>query len=359
MAKYKKRADGRYCTSIMLNIDGEKKKKYVYGKTIKDVDDKIAELRAQNNKGELTNGKSITVEEWAKTWLEVYKRPSVSYNTFKGYRIAAEDHVIPNLGKYQLSALRPNQLQGLLNKLCDNNKVPTARKVKIVLDGMIKTAIREKYIKDNIAYGLKLAPHKPKEKRALTDDEIKAIFAADLSDKERAFVNLLYYTGVRKEEALALTDDDIDLKKKTISINKVLIWPVNQPELKLTTKSDAGRRTLPLPDKLLPSIKKIVGQGILFQKETDGGYMSDAAFRRMWQHIRKKCSDVYGEDFATDITPHLFRHNYATMLHDKGVDIKVAQLLLGHNDISVTLSIYTHLDKTNVSEIGDTINNIF
>lgn len=47
------------------------------------------------------------------------------------------------------------------------------------------------------------------------------------------------------------------------------------------------------------------------------------------------------------------------MLHDKGVDIKVAQLLLGHNDISVTLSIYTHLDKTNVSEIGDTINNIF
>ncbi|MDD6762816.1 MAG: N-terminal phage integrase SAM-like domain-containing protein, partial [Clostridiales bacterium] len=187
MAKYKKRADGRYCTSIMLNIDGEKKKKYVYGKTIKDVDDKIAELRAQNNKGELTNGKSITVEEWAKTWLEVYKRPSVSYNTFKGYRIAAEDHVIPNLGKYQLSALRPNQLQGLLNKLCDNNKVPIARKVKIVLDGMIKTAIREKYIKDNIADGLKLAPHKPKEKRALTDDEIKAIFAADLSDKERAF----------------------------------------------------------------------------------------------------------------------------------------------------------------------------
>lgn len=46
------------------------------------------------------------------------------------------------------------------------------------------------------------------------------------------------------------------------------------------------------------------------------------------------------------ITPHMFRHTYATMLYCSGVDVLSAQRLLGHSDVSTTLSIYTHLEQS-------------
>ena len=51
MAKYSRRADGRFCTTITVLIDGEKKKRTIYGKTVRELDDKGAEVRAQANRG--------------------------------------------------------------------------------------------------------------------------------------------------------------------------------------------------------------------------------------------------------------------------------------------------------------------
>jgi len=60
---------------------------------------------------------------------------------------------------------------------------------------------------------------------------------------------------------------------------------------------------------------------------------------------------------ADDITPHLFRHTYATMLYYADADIKTAQYLLGHASIQMTMEIYTHLDAENNITAVDKINN--
>ena len=72
--------------------------------------------------------------------------------------------------------------------------------------------------------------------------------------------------------------------------------------------------------------------------------MKDYQFKKMWDDFKK----VYVRDISevkSDITPHIFRHTYATMLYNAGVDIKTAQYLLGHATIQMTLDIYTHLQE--------------
>lgn len=67
MAKYKKRADGRYATSIQVGhrSDGQPKLKTLYGKTIRELENKVAEFKSLQNKGIVVDDKSLTLGEWA------------------------------------------------------------------------------------------------------------------------------------------------------------------------------------------------------------------------------------------------------------------------------------------------------
>ena len=84
--------------------------------------------------------------------------------------------------------------------------------------------------------------------------------------------------------------------------------------------------------------------------------MSGAAYKSAWDsfmnHLNIKaggqnaCGPKHPRIQVIDrITAHMLRHTYATILFDAGVDVKSAQKFLGHADIEVTLSIYTHLSK--------------
>lgn len=101
--------------------------------------------------------------------------------------------------------------------------------------------------------------------------------------------------------------------------------------------------------------------------------MSKSSFRRFWDNIMDKINTAAGGQnwnkrsknvnriiaISSDITPHIFRHTFATTLYNAGVDVKTAQYLLGHSNIQVTLDIYTHLEKINNNSVTEKINNYF
>lgn len=352
MAKYTKRADGRYETTITITIDGEKKRKHVYGKTIKEVDDKVAELRSQSNKGNLIDDRFMTMEEWAKKWLITYKKGKVSDNTYAGYENAVNVHIIPFIGSKRLQELKKNHLQQVLNKLIDEEKIQTAKKVNVTLGQIVRAALEENYIYKDISIGLQLPKPKQNKKRTLTDKEIFDVQCAELPPKQQAFLYILLYTGMRRGEALALLPTDIDFENKKITISKTLVFGKNQSTVKDTTKSNAGMRVLPLPDRLALSLKKIISDDVLFPS-AHGGYMTRTSFRRFWDILSRDAG------LCEDVTPHIFRHTYATKLYYGGVDVKTAQYLLGHSSIQVTLEIYTHLADMDSAQIGDVVNNLF
>ena len=70
-----------------------------------------------------------------------------------------------------------------------------------------------------------------------------------------ASVLFLFYAGLRRGETLALTKSDINLKEKTVSVNKAVVFDVNKSIVKDGAKSDAGNRTIPLPDAFIAFLK--------------------------------------------------------------------------------------------------------
>ena len=373
MAKYKKRPDGRYATSTIVGYtdDGKPKRKTLYGRTIMELDKKVAEFKSLQNKGIIINDEGMTVEQWGKKWLELYKSAK-EYNTYTMYQNALNKHIIPQLGDIRLNALKSHHIQELLNDIIQKGHHRTAEIVKLTIKQMIQQAIINEYIYKDVSLKVSLPQSKKKEKRALTTEEKLLIEKSKLTQKERVFVDLLYYTGARRGEALALTVKDIDFINRKLIINKNLVLKDSQSDIKNSPKTDAGNRLIPLPTKLLSELKEYlanVSSIYLFTKQ-NGELMTKSSFRRFWDNILDKMNIAAGGDkfsrsetairlVSKDITPHIFRHTYATNLYYADIDVKTAQRLLGHSNIQITLEIYTHLNNSNISTASDILNNYF
>lgn len=380
MAKYKKRPDGRYATSAIIGYDenGKPKRKVIYGRTIMELDKKVADFKSLQNKGIVIDDGGMTVKQWSEKWLELYKADK-AYNTYMMYKRTVANHITPNLGNIRLSALKKHQIQELLNNIVQSGHQRTAELVKLTLHQIIQQAIIEEYIYKDVTIGLSLPKKQKTEKRALTDAEKALIQKADLTQKERAFIDLLYYTGVRRGEALALMVSDIDFVNKKVKINKNLVMKDKTSEIKQSPKTEAGNREIPMPDKLFHSLKKYASSitSLYLFTMQNGELMTSSSFRRFWDNILDKLNIAAGGEkytrtdlqkdkeqkpirlIADDITPHMFRHTYATNLYYAGIDIKTAQMLLGHSSIQMTMDVYTHLDETKILSASDKLNAFF
>ena len=297
MAKYKKRPDGRYATSTIVGYtdDGKPKRKTLYGRTIMELDKKVAEFKSLQNKGIIINDEGMTVEQWGKKWLELYKADK-AYNTYLMYQNALNTHIIPNLGNIRLNALKSHHIQELLNSIIRDGHHRTAEIVKITIKQIIQQAIINEYIYKDISLGLTLPNKKKPKKRALTDAEKKLIFKADFNSMERVFIDLLYYTGIRKGEALSLTVGDIDFINKKISISKNLVMQYRSSTIKPSPKTQSGNREIPIPDKLLQSLMNYIhsiNSIYLFTTE-DGNLLTLSEFRKIWRDVIYKLNLAAG-----------------------------------------------------------------
>ena len=372
----KKRADGRYCKQILMgyNPDGTRKMKNIYGKTIKEVEKKELEIKSQLASETYIENDKITVCDWAREWLNTYKA-NVEYNTAFMYQNSIEKHIIPMIGSIPISQLKTIQIQKMLNQIVEQGKTRTADVCRLTIKQIVKCAYQEQLINRDITIGLQSIKKNDEEKGVLTEGEIMAIEGASLSTKQRLFVELLWLTGVRKGEALALTLADIDLKNKKVSINKSIYFEGNSAKVK-EPKSKAGNRIIPIPDRLysiLNAYIQTINTFCLFPM-ANGEYMSKQAFRLFWDSIIKQTidsakrlnasdgnSNIYCMDgqIKIDFTPHTFRHTYATNLYYAGVDVKTAQYLMGHSSINITLKTYTHLDSKKTDAAIEKINQYF
>ena len=118
MAKYKKRPDGRYATSFIIghSADGKTLRRTLYGRTIMELDKKVADFKSLQNKGIVVGKENITVREWAQTWLKLYKS-NREYNTYTMYENSLNTHILPAIGDMPLTAVKKHNLQQLLNSL--------------------------------------------------------------------------------------------------------------------------------------------------------------------------------------------------------------------------------------------------
>ena len=203
-------------------------------------------------------------------------------------------------------------------------------------------------------------PKKKKpEKRALSPGERVAIDKADFTPKQKAFVSIALWAGLRRGEILALNKSDIDFENRIIKVNKTLIFKKESPpEIKGPPKTDAGVRDIPVRQKLydvLIEYVNLIDTDTLFTMN-NGDLVTLSSYTKFWQSILKaidKAAEAEGLPVDTQtMTAYILRHTFATDLVYSGVDVKTAQRLLGHSSVQTTLNIYTHCQATNKDIIG-------
>lgn len=352
----KKREDGRYCKQVLVGYhpDGRRKMVNIYGKTIKEVEKKEREIRFQIDEGIYVEDNKITVGEWAKTWLEVYKKGFKS-NTYNYYKYSLSAHA-GEIKDIYLKDLKQAHLQKIINQLISKGNVRSAEIFKSTVSQMLEKAVENELLSKNVAKKIQLPPKQKKAKRALSDEEVADILDLELPLTTRCFIGIMLYCGLRRGETWALKKEDVDFENKALTVNKTIYFDTTGSRRLMvgTPKSKASNRVIPIPDILVEDLKKYI-PSINGEQLFVGELMKEHQFRMMWKGFVSIYKETVGI-INDDITPHIFRHTYATMLYNAGVDIKTAQYLLGHSSIQMTLDIYTHLQKGKDKEALERIN---
>lgn len=173
------------------------------------------------------------------------------------------------------------------------------------------------------------------------------------------FFEILYYLGLRKGEAQALTWQDIDFKNKTISITKTLMtkikgekWTISSP------KTQKSNRVLPIPKKPLDDLKTMYHNAKEYSDFSNNWFVfgNSEPFKETTIHNKKnRYCDLAN---IKRIRVHDFRHSTASLLVNQGASIALVSKYLGHSKISTTLNTYSHLYKSELESISNLLSKL-
>ena len=351
-----KRSDGRWQDQITL--PGMSKPKYFYGKTQKEVKQKMAAW-----KQEQTRGKSF--EAAADAW-DVWHTDQVSYNGAEAYR-AALKRTKEHFSGRMVQDIGPDEIDAYIRYLAGRGYARRTVQLHLDMLNMIYDyAIVNRWAESNPCNAVKLPSGLPKGRRDIpTDEELEKV-REGLEYDFGLFPFMLLYTGLRRGELLALRWEDIDREKKLIRVERAVYFAGNTPQIK-EPKTEAGKRSVLLLDALRDALPE-PGTGYIFGGEKP---LTKIQVRKRWLNWCRaaglatgtttqkdgKNGRVYeSTTWEADITPHQLRHAFATILFDAGIDVKDAQEILGHASIQVTRDIYTHIRQQRREDTADRLN---
>ncbi|NCN39392.1 MAG: tyrosine-type recombinase/integrase [Candidatus Aenigmarchaeota archaeon] len=247
--------------------------------------------------------------------IEEIKLRRYSYQTGKSYISVVKD--------YLKSGKTPREF--LLTY--SNKSKSTMRSVYFSLKFFYENVLNEKFEEK-----LPLARKAMKLPIVLSKEEVSKMIEITNNIKHKLVLMLLYYAGLRLDEARNLKWHDIDFDREIIHIK--------------TAKGDKERVVF-LHKKLIKMLKfyGTKKDGFIFTSQKDEKYN-----KRTIQQIVKSASKKAG--IKKKVTPHTLRHSFATHLLESGADIRYIQQLLGHKDLKTT-QIYTHVANKDIKKLAD------
>ena len=227
-------------------------------------------------------------------------------------------------------------------------KTTIARKIAS-LRTFYKFLYREKKVDSNPAMNLTL-PKRPKSlPKFLTPEEVEKILNNVKIDtpagfRNRAILELLWATGMRVSELSGLNFGDLNLEN-----NEIRVFGKGSKE-RIILVTDRAKTFL---ERYIQTARSLVAKDYKLKEPDENSpvFINNTGYRLQTKTIRNVINDIVKKiELPKKVTPHVFRHSFATHLIEKGADLRVVQELLGHASISNT-QIYTHVSMQHMKEV--------
>jgi integrase len=355
----KKRANGE--GSIALHPDGRwwarvtlpnGKRKAFYGKSRKDVQQKLTAALSDQQKGLPIVGERQTVAQFFNRWLDDTARHRLRPGTFRRYEEFVRLHTVPMLGKLPLAKLTPQHLSQLYGaKLSEGLSPRTVEFLHRTLHCALKEAVQWGLIARNPAAAVK--PPKPKRApiQPLDQEQARRLLDAAVGDPLEALYTVAVMVGMRQGELLGLQWADIDWDRGRVQITHTLQWLKGNRWRLDEPKTGHSRRGIRLPPTALQALKahrarqaeQRLAAGPAW--EDNGLVFCNAVGRPIGiaNLTYRSYHRLLARAGLARIRFHDLRHTYATLALLNGEKPKVVQETLGHASIALTMDTYSHL----------------
>lgn len=377
-------------TGIMQRPNGTYRARFKYkgekytldNANLKELIEQMEELKYEVKHGIRGKGDNLTLDSWFDVWLNTHKKKSIKESTLSRYDYCYKNYVQERLGKRKLADFKPILLERLFQEMADDNySTKTIRDIYNILSAVFKYAVHNRLITYNPCDGVELPKTKKKPIRVLSVEEQGEVLRYA---QDRLYENLIVTalgTGMRAGELLGLSEDDLNFKKREITINKTLVYIKDLSTGKYvfkfqTPKTESGKRVIPMQESVYKALRKQRTQKKEMQIASDaweplrgfenlvfvsrnGKPVSEHAFQSALDWIvnainkdRQKQAEKGKKDFVPmeHIYPHVLRHTFATRCFEAGIEAKTVQKYLGHSSVAITLDIYTHVTDDKAKE---------
>lgn len=323
----------------------------------------LADKGASVEKAAAEKANRKTVLDTFRLWFPLYKttvKESTAAKTLQKF----EKHILPAFGDYYISRLPVDKVQDFVTTLA--GQIASYDKVVAYFQKLIRFAKVQGYT-DNNPFDKVVMPNAKRQtkrrKNYYEKDELLQFLAAARQTNLKIYTYFLILgsTGLRKSEALALKWSDIDFAHNILTVNRTSALGIDNKPIIQAPKTPKSRRVVPISDHLKDTLLAFraerAKQGI-HRQYVFGGFKDEPPYpARVYDWQRKVYEQAPG---LRHITVHGFRHSFASLVIEQDKSIKPTDLqhLLGHEKVTTSLDIYTHVTKKGKDKVAKAINDL-
>ena len=358
--------EGRY--SDGRNDNGRQIQRSVYGKTRKEVAEKLNAVLYNKQCGSYVAPSKLLLKDWLVQWLQNYAVISIRPSTYINYEGYVYNHISPELGDFPVQNITPVMVQNFYNQKFESGRADgggglsakTIRNMHNMLHQSFEQAKINGMIMHNPADGAVIPRQEKKEMRVLSVQEQKDLIS--VLHRHRLGFAILFdlATGLRIGELCALKWSDVNFNKRTVKISRTL-QRIKKSMLEKVSgenstaimegnvKTNSGFREIPLPDKIFE--KLIEHRGLQFAEMKlhepfyrDNGYIFAMPLGTCVEpHTMRDALDFLLDAAGIEHANfHALRHTFATRAIENGVNVKTLSDILGHSQVQITMDLYCH-----------------
>lgn len=316
---------------------------------------------------------TIKFETFAEQWFEEYAKINLRNTSFERMKQLTA-RVYPTIGHLRLDKITGRHIQQFINDLINNTSErtgrPLARKTVIhhlsFISDVFSYAVKMDMLTYNPCRKVTVPKGEAKEKYIYTIEEITRIFelldGENVPTKFRVFFKLAVYSGYRRGELLGLEWKDVDFENNIISVRRTSNYTAKKGVYTDTTKTRKSQRTLKFPQEIMDMLReykaeqdeqalkcgdKWVETDRLYVKWNGEPMQNGTPYFWLGEFCEKHDLPFYGL--------HSFRHLFASLLVNQGVDIVTVSGALGHSTVSTTSNIYCHMLQESRAKVSDAV----